>query len=701
MAMDHARVAKDVLTYVGGAENISAAAHCATRLRLVLNDMDKVDQKALDKDPDLKGTFIAGGMFQIIVGPGDVDTVFSEMITTGGVKEVSKDEAKEVAAKGGNPVSRFIKTIADIFVPILPALIAGGLRMALNNVLTAEGLFGDQSLVQRWDWLADYADLINMISSAAFAFLPVLVGYSAAKRFGGNVYLGAAMGAAMVSTSLLPASSMSDGTARANFWIYHGTTQCVIGQTDCDITSAVDHWSLFGLHVDKIGYQSMVIPVLCVAWIMSVIEKWLHKRLSGTTDFLLTPLLTLLTTGFLTFVVVGPLTRELSIWITDGLAWTYNTLGPIGGALFGLVYSPIVVTGLHQSFPAVELPLISEMGNGGPGSFIFPIASMANVAQGAVTLAVFFKARDAKMKALAGAGGASAVMGITEPAIFGVNLRLRWPFYIGMGVASLGGAAVALLDIHSQALGAAGFMGFASIVPEDIPRYLLLEAIVFVVAFAAAYAYGSTRGHASLVGDADEVDEAALEAEVLAADAAPVELPEGAAEDLSVTSPVQGRAVPLSEVEDPTFASGMLGPGVAVAPTAGPVVSPVDGEVLVAFPTGHADGLRSASGVELLIHVGMDTVELDGKHFSPRVKVGDTVLRGQVLVDVDWAAVKKDGYETVTPMVVSNAASFAGISDERTGEVKRGDALYVVEPAAQAPDAPEESAGEKAEVSQE
>ena len=680
MAMDHARVAKDVLTYVGGADNISAAAHCATRLRLVLNDMDKVDQKALDKDPDLKGTFIAGGMFQIIVGPGDVDNVFSEMITKGGVKEVSKDEAKEVAAKGGNPVSRFIKTIADIFVPILPALIAGGLMMALYNVLTAEGMFGSQSLVERWAWLKDYAELINMIASAAFAFLPVLVGYSAAKRFGGNVYLGAAMGAAMVSTSLLPAGSMSNPTARENFWIFQGTTECVIGSDGCDITSAVDNWSLFSLHVDKIGYQSMVIPVLCVTWILAVIEKWLHKRLSGTTDFLLTPLLTLLITGFLTFVIVGPVTRELSNWITDGLAWTYNHLGPVGGALFGVVYSPIVVTGLHQSFPAVELPLIDGMNKGGPGSFIFPIASMANIAQGAVTLAIFFKARDAKMKALAGAGGASAVMGITEPAIFGVNLRLRWPFYIGMGVASLGGAAVALLGIHSQALGAAGFMGFASIVPKDIPRYLLLEAIVFVVAFAAAFAYGSTRGRASLAGEADDVDEAALEAEVLAAQA-DVEIPEEAAEDFSVASPIQGRAVPLSEVKDQTFSSGMLGPGVAVAPAEGPVVSPVDGEVLVAFPTGHAYGLRSASGVELLIHVGMDTVELDGKHFSPKVKAGNKVRRGQVLVDVDWAAVKEAGYETVTPIVVSNAASFAGIADERTGDVERGDALYVVEAA--------------------
>ena len=680
--MDHARVAKDVLTYVGGADNISAAAHCATRLRLVLNDMDKVDQKALDKDPDLKGTFIAGGMFQIIVGPGDVDNVFSEMITKGGVKEVSKDEAKEVAAKGGNPVSRFIKTIADIFVPILPALIAGGLMMALYNVLTAEGMFGSQSLVERWAWLKDYAELINMIASAAFAFLPVLVGYSAAKRFGGNVYLGAAMGAAMVSTSLLPAGSMSNPTARENFWIFQGTTKCVIGQADCAITSAVDNWSLFSLHVDKIGYQSMVIPVLCVTWILAVIEKWLHKRLSGTTDFLLTPLATLLITGFLTFVIVGPVTRELSDWITDGLAWTYNHLGPVGGALFGVVYSPIVVTGLHQSFPAVELPLIAQMEDGGPGSFIFPIASMANVAQGAVTLAIFFKARDAKMKALAGAGGASAVMGITEPAIFGVNLRLRWPFFIGIGVASLGGAAVALLHIHSQALGAAGFMGFASIVPQDIPKYLFLEATVFVLAFSAAFAYGSTRGRASLASAADGENESAFETAVPAGRAA-VELPEGANEDFVITSPVQGRAVTLSEVKDQTFSSGMLGPGGAIAPTEGPVVSPIDGEVLVAFPTGHAYGLRSASGVELLIHVGMDTIELGGKYFRPRVKAGETIRRGQVLVDVDWIEVAKAGYETMTPIVVSNAAAFISVSEMLTGDVERGDALYSVESSAE------------------
>jgi len=669
--MDHSRVAKDILTYVGGPGNIDAAAHCATRLRLVLNDVRRVDQKALDKDPDLKGTFTAGGMFQIIVGPGDVDFVFSEMVAKGDVKEVSKDEAREAGAKKGNPASILIKTIADIFVPILPALIAGGMMMALNNVLTAEGLFGSQSLVQRWPRLGDYANLINMISSGAFAFLPILVGYSSAKRFGGNVYLGAAMGAAMVSTSLLPASSMSDETARVNFWNYQAT-----------ISNAADHWTLFGMHIDKIGYQSMVIPVLCVTWILSVIEKWLHKRLSGTTDFLLTPLTTLLLTGFLAFVVIGPITREMSNWITDGLAWTYNTLGAIGGAFLGMTYSPIVVTGLHQSFPAIELPLIAEMNNGGSGSFIFPIASMANVAQGAAALAVSFKTRDAKMKALAGAGGASAVVGITEPAIFGVNLRLRWPFFIGIGVASLGGAAVALLHIHSQALGAAGFMGFASIVPKDIPKYLFLEATVFILAFSAAFAYGSTRGRASLASAADDENESALETAVPAGRTA-VELPKGADEDFVITSPVQGRAVTLSEVKDQTFSSGMLGPGGAIAPTEGPVVSPIDGEVLVAFPTGHAYGLRSASGVELLIHVGMDTIELGGKYFRPRVKAGETIRRGQVLVDVDWIEVAKAGYETMTPIVVSNAAAFISVSEMLTGDVERGDALYSVESSAE------------------
>lgn len=672
MAMDHARVARNVIRHVGGAENISAAAHCATRLRLVLADMEKVDQKALDADPDLKGTFVAGGMYQIIVGPGDVDVVYQHMVTDGGVREVSKDTAKAEAEQGGNLFSRFVKMIADIFVPVLPALIAGGLMMAINNVLTAdffsdaarattenpEGLY---SLVDKWSWLTDYAALINMISAAAFSFLPILIGFSAAKRFGGNVYLGAAIGGAMVSGDLL------------NAW---NTGAALAGQTQ------VEYWHLFGMDVAKIGYQAQVIPTLAVTYVMCLIEKQLHKRLKGTVDFLVTPLVTMLVTGFLAFIAIGPVTRLLAEGLTNGISWGYDHLGALGGLLFGLVYSPIVVTGLHQSFPAVEIPLITS----GVGDFIFPIASMSNVAQGAVALAVFFKARDAKLKGLAGAGGASAVFGITEPAIFGVNLRLRWPFFIGMGAAALGSMGVALFNVRGQALGAAGFVGLVSIKPGSIPMYLVLEGLTFLVAFGVAFAYASSpKGRASLGADAETTDGSPEPAGPSGSEGTAAEnlapTPAGPVAPLQVLSPLAGQVLPLEQVEDAVFASGALGPGMAVEPSGGAVVSPLDGEVVLAFPTGHAYGLRSTDGIEVLVHVGLDTVKMEGRGFAPRVQQGEQVRAGQTLVEVDWEAVKAAGYQSVTPVVVTKGAAPGGLSSQAAGEVRRGETLFSVEPA--------------------
>ena len=675
--MDHAKVAGEVVEAVGGASNISAAAHCATRLRLVIADESKINQQALDDNEDLKGTFAAGGMFQIIVGPGDVDQVYDHMVADHGVREVSKDEAKEEAEAGGNIFSRFVKMIADIFVPVLPALIAGGLLMALHSVLTAEGLFGKQSVIQMFPAMTDYDALINLVSSAAFAFLPVLVGFSAAKRFGGNTYLGAAMGAAMVSPSLLSAYSMTDAAAAAKFWAY---------------TDQSSVWNLFGLEVTKVGYQAMVIPTLVVTWIMCLIEKSLHKVLKGTADFLLTPLITLLITGFLAFVVVGPITRELSNYLTYGINWAYTTLGVFGGLIFGFFYSAIVVTGLHQSFPAIEIPLLPS--NGGVGDFIFPIASMANVAQGAAALAVFFKTRDAKLKGLAGAGGVSAVFGITEPAIFGVNLRLRWPFYCAMVSAAIGSAGVALLDVRGQALGAAGFVGFVSIIPKSIPAYLALEVLVFVLSFGLTFAYAMTRGKADMAGRAPAKKEAVAVAAGAPAGtgvAAPAAAPaaagapapsfsEEAKADLSVASPLAGTAIPLEQVKDESFAKGMLGPGIGIEPADGLVVAPFDGTVTVAFPTGHAYGLKSASGVQVLIHVGMDTVKLDGKGFTPRVAKGDVVRRGDVLAEVDLDVIRAAGYETITPVVVTNKKKFGAVTPLASGQVQRGDQLLDVAP---------------------
>ena len=675
--MDHAKVAGEVVEAVGGASNISAAAHCATRLRLVIADESKINQQALDDNEDLKGTFAAGGMFQIIVGPGDVDQVYANMVANHGVREVSKDEAKEEAEAGGNIFSRFIKMIADIFVPVLPALIAGGLLMALHSVLTADGLFGKESVVDMYDWMTDYDALIKLVSSAAFASLPVLVGFSAAKRFGGNTYLGAAMGAAMVSPSLLSAYSMTDAAAAAKFWAY---------------TDQSSVWNLFGLEVTKVGYQAMVIPTLVVTWIMCLIEKNLHKVLKGTADFLLTPLITMLVTGFLAFTIIGPVTRVAAEYLTWGINWTYTTLGVFGGLLFGFIYSPIVVTGLHQSFPAIEIPLLPV--NGGVGDFIFPVASMANVAQGAAALAVFFKTRDAKLKGLAGAGGASAVFGITEPAIFGVNLRLRWPFFCAMAAAAIGSAGVALLNVRGQALGAAGFVGFVSIIPKSIPAYLALEVLVFVLSFGFTFAYAMTRGKADMEGRAPAAKAAApVAAAVAPPAAAPAAAPaatpaaapapsfsDEAKADLSVASPLAGAVVPLEQVKDESFAKGMLGPGIGIEPADGLVVAPFDGTVTVAFPTGHAYGLKSASGVQVLIHVGMDTVKLDGKGFTPRVAKGDVVRRGDVLAEVDLDVIREAGYETITPVVVTNKKKFGAVTPVASGQIQRGDALLDVAP---------------------
>ena len=427
---------------------------------------------------------------------------------------------------------------------------------------------------------------------------------------------------------------------------------------------------------------------------MCLIEKNLHKVLKGTADFLLTPLITMLVTGFLAFTIIGPVTRVAAEYLTWGINWTYTTLGVFGGLLFGFIYSPIVVTGLHQSFPAIEIPLLPV--NGGVGDFIFPVASMANVAQGAAALAIFFKTRDAKLKGLAGAGGASAVFGITEPAIFGVNLRLRWPFFCAMAAAAIGSAGVALLNVRGQALGAAGFVGFVSIMPKSIPAYLALEILVFVLSFGFTFAYAMTRGKADMEGRAPTAKAAApvtaaavaVPAAAPAAAAAPVaeaapapSFSDEAKADLTLTSPMAGELVALSDVNDEAFASGTLGPGVAISPAAhAVVVAPCDGKVTVAFPTGHAYGLKSASGVQILIHIGMDTVKLDGKGFTPHVSKGDIVKRGDVLAEVDWDVIREAGYDTITPMVVTNKKKFGEITPAAPGPVSISDTVVTVTP---------------------
>ena len=632
--MDHKSVAQRVLNDVGGAGNIVAAAHCATRLRLVLKNQDKVDQTAIDNDEDLKGSFLNAGQFQIIVGPGDVNEVHKHLIAAG-APEVSKDELKEIASKQGNIVSRFIKTIADIFVPLIPVLVGGGMLMALNSLLTSKGIFGPQAVIELFPEWADFADIVNLLSAAPFAFLPVLVGFSATKVFGGNPYLGMTMGAAMVSPALMNGYNVAASLAGA------------------EGTDPMKYWNLFGLQVQQAGYQGTVLPIMLVAFILSHVEKFFHKVLKGTIDFIFTPTLTILITGFLTFLLVGPPMFQLGTWLGESINWLYTVAGPLGGLLFGTFYAFIVMTGMHQAFPPIEMSLWAT-----GGSFIFVVASMSNVAQGGAAAGVALTTKNKKIKGIASAAAPSAFLGITEPAMFGVNLALRWPFYIAIVSAGIGSMVTSILGIKAGKLGAAGYLGFPSIeatVGAGIPGFLGCLVLTTVIAFVASFIWGKKVE----AGNTEEAEAPAAAAPAATAVAPATAVASEAGESIEIGSHMVGSVVLLADVKDPTFSSGALGAGTAVEPTEGKLYAPADGKITVAFPTGHAYGLRTEDGLDLLMHIGMDTVELDGKHFEPKVAKGDTVKRGDVIAEFDIPAIKAAGYPLATPMVITNSKKAA------------------------------------------
>lgn len=625
--MDHKSVAQRVLKDVGGAGNIVAAAHCATRLRLVLKNQDKVDQAAIDNDEDLKGSFLNAGQFQIIVGPGDVSEVHKHLIAAG-APEASKDDLKSIAAKQGNIVSRFIKTIADIFVPLIPVMVGGGMLMAINSVLTSKGIFGPQPFIEMYPEWEGFADIVNLLSAAPFAFLPVLVGFSATKVFGGNPYLGLTMGAAMVSPALMNGYSVAKSLAGV------------------EGTDPMQYWNLFGLQVQQAGYQGTVLPIMLVAFILSHIEKFFHKILKGTIDFIFTPTLTILITGFLTFLLVGPPMFQLGTWLGEGVNWLYTVAGPLGGLIFGTFYAFIVMTGMHQAFPPIEMSLWAT-----GGSFIFVVASMSNVAQGAAAAGVALTTKNKKIKGIASASAPSAFLGITEPAMFGVNLALRWPFYIAIVSAGIGAMVASILNVKAIALGAAGYIGFPSISPTTgagWAGFFGCLILTTVIAFVASFIWGKRVE----VGNTEEAEAPAAAAPATAVAAE-------AGESVEIGSHMIGSVVLLADVKDPTFSSGALGAGIAVEPTEGKLYAPADGKITVAFPTGHAYGLRTEDGLDLLMHIGMDTVELDGQCFTPKVAKGDTVKRGDVIAEFDIPAIKDAGYLLVTPMVITNSKKAA------------------------------------------
>ncbi|HEM3637850.1 TPA: PTS beta-glucoside transporter subunit IIBCA [Streptococcus suis] len=636
--MDYKKVSAEVIEAIGK-DNLVAAAHCATRLRLVLKDESKVNQKALDDNADVKGTFSTNGQYQVIIGPGDVNFVYVELIKATGLKEVSTDDLKQIAAqdKKFNPLMDLIKLLSDIFVPIIPALVAGGLLMALRNFLTSPDLFGPNSIEEMYPMIQGISAMIQLMSAAPFMFLPVLVGISAAKRFGANQFLGAAIGMIM---------------------------------TTPDLGGKEAFWDIFGFQVAQTNYAYQVIPVLAAVWLLATLEKFFHKKLPSAVDFTFTPLLSVMITGFLTFIVIGPVMLTVSDAITNAIVWLYDTTGALGMSIFGGTYSLIVMTGLHQSFPAIETQLLSAYNNNGTGygDYIFVVASIANVAQGAATLAIYFLTKNAKTKGLSGSAAVSAFLGITEPALFGVNLKYRFPFFCALAGSAIGALFAGLTRVIAVSLGAAGFIGFLSIKASSIPMYVVAELIAFAAAFAFTYVYGKTKASAVF---ADEAATAAT-TPTAAATSLVEEAETGLVVEETLVSPLSGNVVTLENVNDPVFSSGAMGKGLAVKPSEGVVYAPADAEVTIAFETGHAYGLKTASGAEILIHIGIDTVSMNGNGFEKLVVAGDKVKAGTPIAKFDAAKIAEAGLDDTTMVIVTNTADFAEVSPLAEGTIAHG-----------------------------
>ena len=599
--MDYTATAKSILSAIGGKGNLVSAAHCATRLRLVIADNSKVQKQTLENTDGVKGVFESAGQLQIIIGTGAVNKVYESFITAADIAAASKDEVKQAAAERAPLFKRAIKTLGDIFVPIIPAIVASGLLM---------GLLG--GLAEVFPSLVDSStfDIIQLFSDAAFVFLPILIAYSAAKAFGGNPYLGAVIGMIMIHPNLLNAWSVSSAETipTASVW--------------------------FGLyHVNLVGYQGHVIPVVIAVWFMSKLEKKLHKIVPEMLDLFVTPLVTVLVTGYVTLTVFGPVFSWLESGVLSAVQLLIALPFGIGAALCGAIYAPTVVAGIHHMYNALEAGMLSASGF----NTWMPIATAANVAQGAAALAFGLKTTNHKRKAVALPASLSAFLGITEPAIFGVNLRFVRPFIAGC----VGGAAGALvagwLHVSATAYGITGVFGLL-ITTNNLMQYLLVMAVAFVVSFLLTMAISR-----------DEEDTASVPAPK-----ADVSAPQ------TIASPLSGAVVSLKDVPDATFAEGMLGTGAAVDPTEGKVVAPCGATVSMLPDTRHAIGLTFPDGVELLIHVGINTVELNGEGFTALVKEGDTVTTGQTLLTFDPAFLKQKGYPAVTSIIVTNPEPYAG-----------------------------------------
>lgn len=633
--MDYRKTAQDILDHVGGSKNIASAAHCATRLRLVIADNKKVSKEALENVDGVKGVFEASGQLQIILGTGTVNKVFAEFIDIAGITASSKAEAKEAAAEKQNWFMRAIKLLGDIFVPIIPAIVASGFLMGIMNSLD----FMNSNGFLHINTHSSIYVFANLFSNIAYTFLQILIAFSAAKAFGANQYLGAVIGMIMIHPSLQNAYTVATEGVQQ--------TQSVF----------------FGLFkIDMVGYQGHVIPVIIAVWILTVIEKKLHKIVPEVLDLFVTPLVSVFVTGYLTLSIVGPIFVWAENAILGAIQWMLTLPLGIGSLIMGGLYAPTVVTGIHQMYTAIDIGQLAKYGV----TYWLPLASAANVAQGAAALAVGIKSKDKKIKSLALPSSLSAFMGITEPAIFGVNLRFFKPFIAGCIGGGCGALYASLVHLGAKGTGVTGIFGILLCLNQPL-QYLIEMVIAVGVAFVISFLIYKDAEPKAATADAAET--AAVENMETTDAVATADTTAETAEE-TLTSPVNGTQIPLSEVADETFASEMLGTTVAVEPADGKIVAPCDGEVSNIFETGHAVCITTESGGELLIHIGIDTVKMDGKGFTKKVSDGDKVHAGDILVEADLEEIKNAGYQTTTMMILTNTDEFGNVTKAEPAEVK-------------------------------
>ena len=625
--MTNTEIAKKVIEALGGRENVNSVAHCATRLRVMVKDEAKINKDAIESLEKVQGAFFNSGQYQIIFGTGTVNKMYDEVVALG-LPTSTKAEMKAEAAKQGNWFQRAIRTFGDVFVPIIPVIVATGLFMGVRGLLTALGMTLPQ----------DVTTYTQILTDTAFIILPGLVVWSTFRVFGGNPAVGIVLGMMLVSGSLPNAWAVASG-------------------------GEVTAMQFFGF-IPVVGLQGSVLPAFIIGVVGAKFEKAVRKVVPDVLDLLVTPFVTLLVMSILGLFIIGPVFHVVENYILLGTKALLNLPFGLGGFLIGGVHQLIVVSGVHHIFNLLEVQLLAA-DHANPFNAII---TAAMTAQGAATVAVGVKTKNPKLKTLAFPAALSAFLGITEPAIFGVNLRFRKPFFLSLIAGAIGGGLASILGLAGTGNGITIIPGTMLYIGNgQLPQYLLMVAVSFALGFALTYMFGYE-------DEAEVASEATTERLADEAVTGTVVVPsEGV-----IQTPIVGDVVALSDVNDPVFSSGAMGQGIAVKPSQDVVYAPADAEVTIVFPTGHAYGLKTANGAEILIHVGIDTVSMNGEGFDQKVAQGDKVKAGDVLGTFDSAKIAAAGLDNTTMVIVTNTADFALVNPVASGSVAKGDAIIEV-----------------------